>query len=223
MALPQRPKESIVNSIDKGVYLSLGRITAVQDFSNHSSYKKPEPLMIKKKDKNGVPYDAPADLCIEITYETENGDERKFKLFGGYNKDITTGIVKSWSGSKANKVSEFLYTILTDDEISSFIRDDYSIDETKMNVAMVDKTFKEVKYVAGTYLKDGESKMSTRTFKFYNHLTEETDIVAEWEKAKVIDRYIRESYKPDVVDILSSGNNNAAFNEAIPPVNVDPI
>ena len=204
MALPSRPQESTVNSIDKGVYLSTGKITGVQDFSNHSSYKKPEPLMVKKKDKNGVQYDALADLCLEITYETESGDERKFKLFGGYNRDITTGTVKSWITSKSNGVNNFLFTILTDEEYSKFVRDDWAIDEVVMNKVMVGKAFKEVKYVAGTYQKDGDTKMSTRTWKHFNHLVEDTDIVIEWERTKITDKYIRDTYKPDVVDIFSS-------------------
>jgi len=205
MALPSKPTESVSNSIDKGVYLSKGRITDVKDLSNHPNYKKPadQVVKVKRKDKGGNLQEVPVDLCLEITYLTEQSEERSFRLFGDFVKDLVDGRVTNWK-SVGNQVSTFLFTICEEAEVTKFVRDDMSINGDVLKSIISGKVFKEVKYVTGTYQKDGQTKMSTKSWKFFKHDDEDEYIASEWETAKMKDSYVKRMYKPDVVDVLSS-------------------
>lgn len=223
MALPNAPQESSNNSIDKGVYLSQGRVLTVVDKSTHPAFPAREKTLVNKKDKNGNQRQAPVDMLLEINYLDEGGEERSMKLFGDYEKDFVSGNIKNWK-SKGNRVSEFIFLLLTEDEISAGVNADWSMNE-KLFKAMEGKLFKEVRYAKGIYQKEGENKLSTTTWRFFSFDTDINAIIEEWEKAK----RLLKNYKPDAVDVVSpqsSSDGNAAFNEAFPfgaNTDADPI
>lgn len=221
MALPNAPQESTNNSIDKGVYLSQGRVLSVIDKSTHPAFPAREKTLVNKKDKNGNSRPAPVDLLLEVNYLDDSGEERSMKLFGDYEKDFVSGNIKNWK-SKGNRVSEFIFLLLTEDEISAGVNADWSMND-KLFKAMEGKLFKEIRYAKGIYQKDGENKVSTTTWRFFSFDTDINAIIEEWEKAK---RLIK-NYKPDAVDVVSpQSDGNAAFNEAFPfgaNVDADPI
>lgn len=222
MALPNAPQESSNNSIDKGVYLSQGRILSVVDKSTHPAFPAREKTLVNKKDKNGNQRQVPVDLLLEVNYLDESGEERSMLLFGDYEKDFISGNIKNWK-SKGNRVSEFIFLVLTTDEINAGVNPDFSMNE-KLFKAMEGKLFKEIRYVKGIYQKDGQNKLSTTTWRFFSFDTDVNAIIEEWEKAK----RLLKNYKPDAVDVVSPSKeqNNAAFDEAFPygaNVDVDPI
>lgn len=210
----------IIQSIKRYIYLKVEYF--LQQINQHiPAFPAREKTLVNKKDKNGNQRQAPVDMLLEINYVDEGGEERSMKLFGDYEKDFVSGNIKNWK-SKGNRVSEFIFLLLTEDEISAGVNADWSMNE-KLFKAMEGKLFKEVKYAKGIYQKEGENKLSTTTWRFFSFDTDVNAIIEEWEKAK----RLLKNYKPDAVDVVSpQSDGNAAFNEAFPfgaNTDADPI
>lgn len=196
-----KPTESTGgNSIDKGVFLSEGKVIKVVDKSTHPDFPNREVTMTSKGKS--------VDILFEMTYK--DGDtERTKKIFGAYEKDQIDGTITNWR-SWGNEALIFIFALLTEDTIRKGITPTFAVTQSLLD-ALAGKVFKEVRYCSGSYHDgEGKEKLSTNTWKYFPHTVSDDEITAQWNAAKGKIK----NYKPAIADKL--GNKNAAFDAAFP-------
>ena len=173
--------------VSKGVYASLVTVTEVKDLSNHPNYKGQINTL-----KDGTP----TELCIEVKYQKDNGEEWNQRFYGKYKFDKVTGSIKGWQAF-GNGVQNFFTTLLGKETLENLLNDDYSLGKRLFD-GVVGKSFYKVSYVSGSK-DDGRPRYKDWDRVFKEDATIE-DIQNEWAQNSI---YMK-SYTPDVIDAMES-------------------
>jgi hypothetical protein len=192
------PKLDSANSsnslkVSKGVYASLVTILEVTNLSNHPNVKVPLQTL-----KDGTP----TELCIEVKYQKDNGEEWSQRFYGKYKIDEVTGSIKGWKAF-GNGVQNFFETLLGKEILENTLNDDYSLSKNLFNKVLGIQFYK-ISYVSGTK-NDGKPRYKDWDRIFLADATID-DIQNAWAQQSV---YMT-SYTPDVIDMIE--NQETSFN-----------
>lgn len=188
--------ESNSIKLSKGVYASLGTITGVTDYSVHPHYPNRKPLL--KKDGSPVTGKGgkPLELCLEVKYEREDGQEWTTAFYGNYKVDAVTGRIKGWNAF-GNGVQDFLDKLLGREVLENTLNEDYSIPQSLLDM-LIGKSFYRISYISGFNAKDS----SKGAYKDFNQIFLPDATIEEMQKAWASSAPYLTTYKPDVVDEL---------------------
>ena len=185
MAKLDKAGESNSIKLSKGVYASLATVTSITDLSNHPALKRQTPVL-----RNDV---TPVELCIEVKFEKEDGEEWSQRFYGDYKVD-GAGNIKGWKAF-ANGVQDFFVKLIGQEELENRINDDYSMPSNLFN-AVKGKQYYRISYVSGFSKKDS----SKASYKEWNQIFLPDATIEEMQRAWASSSVYMESYKPDVVD-----------------------
>jgi len=188
--------ESSSIKISKGVYASLGTITGVTDYSVHPHYPDRKPLM--KKDGTEVTGKGgkPLELCLEIKYQREDGQDWTTAFYGNYKIDAVTGKIKGWNAF-GNGVQDFFDKLIGREALENGLNDDYSIPQALLNL-LIGKSFYRISYISGFNHKDP----SKGAYKDFNQVFLPDTPIEEMQQVWASSAPYLTTYKPDVVDEL---------------------
>jgi len=188
--------ESSSIKISKGVYASLGTITDVTDYSVHPHYPDRKPLA--KKDGTLVvnKKGEPLQLCLEIKYQREDGQDWTTAFYGNYKMDAVTGKIKGWNAF-GNGVQDFFDKLIGREALENGLNDDYSIPQTLLNL-LIGKQFYRISYISGFNKKD----QTKGAYKDFNQVFLPDTPIEEMQQVWASSAPYLTTYKPDVVDEL---------------------
>lgn len=171
----------------KGVYASLVTIVDIIDLSNY-----PGTIGEPNKRNDGTPF----DLCVEVKYKRDDGEDWSTRFWGDFKKDEVTGRIKGWKVF-ANGVYEFFVTMLGSHELlESILNDDWSISRAMLDLPR-GKKFYRISYIAG--MKEAEGK---GRWKDFNRIFLEGTTIEQMQNVWAEIAPKMKSYRPDVIDEL---------------------
>jgi len=196
--------ESNSIKLSKGVYASLVTIIGITDYSVHPHYPNRKPLL--KKD--GTPVTGkggkPLELCLEVKYEREDGQEWTIAFYGNYKIDAVTGKIKGWNAFN-NGVQDFFDKLIGRETLENTLNDDYSIPQSLLDM-LIGKQFYRISYISGFNYKDAHKG----TYKDFNQIFLPDATIEEMQQAWASSAPYLKNYKPDVIDELEQLRQNSS-------------
>lgn len=194
--MPKLDQAGEFNSIKlaKGVYASLVTIAKITDLSNHPDLNRPKNLR-----NDGTEY----QICIEVGYQRDDGQDWSTRFYGDWKADPVTGKIKGWNAF-ANGVQDFFATMYGDiEEVGNRLNDNYTIGEN-ITKPLIGRKFYRISYISG--LKDdGKGR-----YKDWNKIFLEDATIEDMQNAWARVSVKMKSYTPEAVDEIEKMKDKEA-------------
>lgn len=189
-----KPGEFNSIKLSKGVYAALVTISEIKDLSNYPGQTTPPNLR-----NDGTPY----QLCIEVKYEREDGQDWSTRFYGDYLEDTVTGKIQKWK-TFANGIYEFFKTMYgSHEEVENRVNDDWSIGEL-LTKPLIGRKFYRVSYISG--LKDD----SKGKYKDFNRIFLEDATIEQMQDVWSTVAPKMKTYTPEAVDEIEKMRDEQA-------------